>query len=184
MSSITIEHSIAQFRDRFDRRSASSRPAPYRRPRRGRPRDDHVPARRRSRAARGRAGPRQDDARAHARRDDPRHVLAHPVHARPDAGRHRRHQHRAGARARREVFEFQPGPIFANIVLADEINRATPKTQSALLEAMQDAPCRSPRRPTSSRSRSSCSRRRTRSRWKAPIRCPRRSSIGSSSSSR
>jgi len=35
-------------------------------------------------------------------------------------------------------FEFQPGPIFANIVLADEINRATPRTQSALLEAMQD----------------------------------------------
>lgn len=38
----------------------------------------------------------------------------------------------------RKVFEFQPGPVFANIVLADEINRATPKTQSALLEAMQD----------------------------------------------
>lgn len=35
-------------------------------------------------------------------------------------------------------FEFRPGPIFANIVLADEINRATPKTQSALLEAMND----------------------------------------------
>ena len=35
-------------------------------------------------------------------------------------------------------FEFQPGPIFSNVVLADEINRATPKTQSALLEAMQD----------------------------------------------
>ena len=35
-------------------------------------------------------------------------------------------------------FEFQPGPIFANVVLADEINRATPKTQSALLEAMQE----------------------------------------------
>ncbi|NLX69933.1 MAG: AAA domain-containing protein [Clostridiales bacterium] len=35
-------------------------------------------------------------------------------------------------------FEFQPGPIFSNIVLADEINRATPKTQSALLEAMQE----------------------------------------------
>jgi len=35
-------------------------------------------------------------------------------------------------------FEFQPGPIFANIVLADEINRATPKSQSALLEAMQE----------------------------------------------
>ena len=36
------------------------------------------------------------------------------------------------------VFEFQPGPIFSNIILADEINRATPKTQSALLEAMQE----------------------------------------------
>ncbi len=35
-------------------------------------------------------------------------------------------------------FEFRPGPIFANFVLADEINRATPKTQSALLEAMQE----------------------------------------------
>ena len=35
-------------------------------------------------------------------------------------------------------FKFQPGPIFANIVLADEINRSTPKTQSALLEAMQE----------------------------------------------
>ncbi len=38
----------------------------------------------------------------------------------------------------RKVFDFQPGPVFANIVLADEINRATPKTQSALLEAMQE----------------------------------------------
>ena len=36
------------------------------------------------------------------------------------------------------TFEFQPGPIFSNIILADEINRATPKTQSALLEAMQE----------------------------------------------
>ncbi len=35
-------------------------------------------------------------------------------------------------------FKFQPGPVFANVVLADEINRATPKTQSALLEAMQE----------------------------------------------
>ena len=36
------------------------------------------------------------------------------------------------------VFEWKPGPIFANVVLADEINRATPKTQSALLEAMAE----------------------------------------------
>jgi MoxR-like ATPase len=39
---------------------------------------------------------------------------------------------------RGRFFQFQPGPIFASIVLADEINRATPKTQSALLEAMQE----------------------------------------------
>ncbi|MGY6587486.1 MAG: AAA family ATPase [Wenzhouxiangella sp.] len=37
-----------------------------------------------------------------------------------------------------EQFEFRPGPIFANVVLADEINRATPRTQSALLEAMAE----------------------------------------------
>jgi len=43
----------------------------------------------------------------------------------------------AGAETRRHV-RFQKGPVFANIVLADEINRATPKTQSALLEAMQE----------------------------------------------
>ena len=35
-------------------------------------------------------------------------------------------------------FEFRPGPIFANIVVADEINRASPKTQSALLESMEE----------------------------------------------
>jgi MoxR-like ATPase len=39
----------------------------------------------------------------------------------------------------RQEFEFKPGPLFANIVLADEINRTTPKTQSALLEAMNEA---------------------------------------------
>jgi MoxR-like ATPase len=39
---------------------------------------------------------------------------------------------------KKQEFEFRAGPIFANIVLADEINRATPRTQSALLEAMQE----------------------------------------------
>jgi MoxR-like ATPase len=39
----------------------------------------------------------------------------------------------------KQSFEFKPGPIFAHIVLADEINRTTPKTQSSLLEAMNDA---------------------------------------------
>ncbi len=38
----------------------------------------------------------------------------------------------------KNTFQFQPGPVFANMVLADEINRATPKTQSAMLEAMQE----------------------------------------------
>jgi MoxR-like ATPase len=41
----------------------------------------------------------------------------------------------------RRRFAFQQGPIFSNLVLADEINRATPKTQAALLEAMQDKTC-------------------------------------------
>jgi MoxR-like ATPase len=44
----------------------------------------------------------------------------------------------ANSSGSRRVFSFHPGPIFANIVLADEINRATPKTQSALLEGMQE----------------------------------------------
>jgi len=41
--------------------------------------------------------------------------------------------------ARSESFEFKPGPIFSNFLLADEINRTTPKTQSALLEAMNES---------------------------------------------
>lgn len=42
-------------------------------------------------------------------------------------------------RRKDESFEFHPGPVFANVVLADEINRATPRTQSALLEAMAES---------------------------------------------
>ncbi len=41
-------------------------------------------------------------------------------------------------RAGEKDFEFRPGPVFANVVIADEINRASPKTQSALLESMQE----------------------------------------------
>src|SRR5205085_7810042 len=37
-----------------------------------------------------------------------------------------------------QQFDFKPGPVFANVVLADEINRTTPRTQSALLEAMSE----------------------------------------------
>src|SRR6202140_18169 len=46
-----------------------------------------------------------------------------------------------------KALRFQPGPIFANLVLADEVNRATPKTQSALLEAMQERRGRGRRTP-------------------------------------
>ena len=63
---------------------------------------------------------------------------ARAMHARPDAGR--RHgrgdlRHRGG---RRIDVRVQAGPVFAQLVLVDEINRATPRTQSALLEAMQE----------------------------------------------
>ena len=64
----------------------------------------------------------------------------HPVHARPDAVRHHRHRGDPGGQGdrARAQFQFLRGPVFANIVLADEINRTPPKTQAALLEAMQE----------------------------------------------
>jgi len=61
-----------------------------------------------------------------------------------------------------KVFRFQRGPVFANIVLADEVNRATPKTQSALLEAMQEHSVSTGGTTYSSKSRSSSWPRRTR----------------------
>ena len=73
----------------------------------------------------------------------------------------------------RKHFEFQRGPIFAQIILADEINRATPKTQSALLEAMQERQITIGRRTISS-----CSRPKTRLRWKERILSRKHSSTG------
>ena len=79
----------------------------------------------------------------------------------------------AAQRAAGSMFAVQTGPIFGQIVLADEINRATPKTQSALLEAMAEhAVTIAGTAPCCSRSRSSCSRPRTRSRWRARIPLP------------
>ena len=110
-------------------------------------------------------------------------VLTRAVHPRPDAGRHPRHEPDRRRRRGGRRFEFQHGPIFAHVVLADEINRATPKTQSALLEAMQEQSVTVRQADLrAAAARSSCWPRRTRSRWRGPIRCPRRSSIGSSSS--
>ena len=66
-------------------------------------------------------------------------VQADPVHARPDAERRDRHGGDSGRSAdRRAAYKFLPGPVFANMLLADEINRTPPKTQAAMLEAMQE----------------------------------------------
>ena len=91
-------------------------------------------ARRRPRPARGRPGHRQDAARPRRR---PRAGPAdgpHPGHARPPPVR----RHRAPACSSPAGLRFVPGPVFTNLLLVDEINRATPRTQSALLEAMQE----------------------------------------------
>ena len=74
---------------------------------------------------------------------------------------------------------FRPGPVFANLVLADEINRAVPKTQSALLEAMAERHVTVGGRPTGSTSRSWSSPPRTRSSRRGLIPCPRCSSTAS-----
>lgn len=73
-------------------------------------------------------------------------------------------------------FVFSPGPAFCNLLLADEINRATPRTQSSLLECMASA--RSPwtASPVRFRRRFSSSPRRTPSKRSAPIPCRKPSS--------
>ena len=88
-----------------------------------------------------------------------------------------RRRQRSSARARR-------GPVFTNLLLADEINRAPAKTQAALLEVMQEYQVTLEGETHALGSRSWCWRRRTRSRPKAPTRCPRRSSTASCSRSR
>ena len=66
-------------------------------------------------------------------------LQADSIHPRHDAGRHHGHGALAGGSGdRRRSMRFVPGPLFANLILADEINRTPPKTQSALLEAMQE----------------------------------------------
>ena len=102
----------------------------------GRPHDRDRPARRGSPAHRGRPRRRQDDARQGAGPLDRLHGAPHPVHARPAAERRHRRQ-RSSTRTRAD-FEFRPGAMFANVVVGDEINRASPKTQSALLECMEE----------------------------------------------
>ena len=77
-------------------------------------------------------------------------------------------------------FEFKPGAVFANIVVGDEINRASPKTQSALLECMEERQVTVDGTTYLLAARRSWSwPPRTRSRWRAPTRSPRRSATGS-----
>ena len=77
-------------------------------------------------------------------------------------------------------FEFRPGGVFANVVLADEINRASPKTQSALLESMEERQVSVDARDVHvAVARSWSSPRRTRSSSRARTRCPKRSSTAS-----
>jgi MoxR-like ATPase len=76
-------------------------------------------------------------------------------------------------------FVFKPGAIFANIVVGDEINRASPKTQAALLEAMEERQVTSDGSPASWAPRSWSSPPRTRSSTKAPIPCRKPNSTGS-----
>ena len=73
-------------------------------------------------------------------------------------------------------FDFIPGPAFANILLADEINRATPRTQSALLECMGERQVTVDGVTARWSARSSCWRRKTPSSMRAPSPSPRRSS--------
>ena len=82
----------------------------------------------------------------------------------------------------RRRFEFQQGPIFTNLLLADEINRATPKTQAALFEALEEGALTVANERYNCPSRSSPSPRRAWATSKARSRCRRRSWTGSSSS--
>ena len=84
---------------------------------------------------------------------------------------------------RKADFTFQPGPVFTNLLLADEINRTPPKTQAALLEAMQERQVTIDGAPHPLRRPSSWWRPRTRSSTRAPTPCPRPSSIASCSGS-
>ncbi len=74
---------------------------------------------------------------------------------------------------------FRPGPVFTSVLLADEINRTPPKTQAALLEAMQEQQVTVEASRGRCPTHSSSSRHRTRSSTRGPIRCRRRSSTAS-----
>ena len=81
-------------------------------------------------------------------------------------------------------FRFVPGPVFANVLLVDEINRATPRTQSALLEAMQERQVSAEGQTRPLPDPFWCWPPRTPWSWRAPSPCPRHSSTASCCGSR
>jgi hypothetical protein len=121
-------------------------------------------------------GPRQDADRedARARRCAARSSASssRPTSCRPTSSAR-------ASTTRRPASSTSLGPVFCNLLLADEINRAPAKVQSALLEVMQERQVTIGARRTRCPSRSSSWRRRTRSRPRAPTRCPRRRSTAS-----
>jgi MoxR-like ATPase len=84
----------------------------------------------------------------------------------------------------KDAFVFHQGPVFSQVLLADEINRAGPKTQSALLEAMEEQQVSVENETRPLPTRSSSSPRRTPATSSAPTRCPNRSSTASCCASR
>ena len=145
--------------------------------------DDAV--RRRQQPDRRRARPGQDAADPHDGARARPEVLAHPVHARPDAVRHHRHRPGAGGRgdrppadgvrARADLRQHRAGRRNQPHAAEDAVGAARGDAGAPRHHAGQDLPART--------SRSTCSPRRTRSSSKAPIRCPKRSSIASCSTS-
>ena len=123
------------FKDLFDTLAGTDRARAPRQAARGPPLA-RVPVRRGPPPDRGRPRRRQDVAGEgdRARRSAARGGASS---SRPTCCRPTSPACRSGT-ARRNDFEFRPGGVFANVVLADEINRASPKTQSALLEAMEE----------------------------------------------
>ena len=134
-------------------------------------------------ARRGRARHRQDAARQVPRRRDRRPVRPGPVHAR-SAARPTSPARRC-TRPRPGAWDFRPGPVFANVVLVDEVNRASPRTQAALLEPMEERQVTvdgvTPRAARSVLHRRDAEPARH---ARARSRCPRASSTGSGSCSR
>ncbi len=95
-----------------------------------------LPARARPSADRGHARRGQDHARARARAR--RSACSSSASSSPATCCRPTSSASRSTSARAACFKFHPGPIFAQVMLADEVNRATPKTQSALLEAMEE----------------------------------------------